>query len=250
MLHSIKGFKRRVSAIAIAVAAATGAYAADETGMWYVNPTAGYTLLDNARNVDDDFHVAGGFGVHATEHFSLEFNGLFGDFEGEAGSTLHQSAYSVDGLLVFGRANSVSPYLTFGGGYLSNNFNGPSNWGGPMAQAGLGLLMDIGDNSSSGFLFQFRPEVKYRMDWPDSPHASDDAGDIVVNLGFAFNFGGRRPAPVPVAQTPPPRLRHRHRRHPRRRWIRTATAYPTRPIAAPEPREAWRSMTSVARSSR
>jgi len=191
-----------VAALAIVVAThAAGAQAADETGKWYLNPQTGYTFLDNTRDRDDDLHYGMGFGYHASRHFSFELNGLWGDFDGEAGRTLHQSAYSLDGLIVFGRENVVSPYLTFGGGYLANNFNGPSNWGGPMAQAGFGLLVDAGDG---GFVFQFRPEVKYRHDWPDSPHASSDAGDILVNLGFAFNFGGGKSAPAPVVQAPPP----------------------------------------------
>ncbi|HET9863667.1 MAG TPA: OmpA family protein [Steroidobacteraceae bacterium] len=189
------------AAIAVAIFSAN-AQSADETGMWYLNPQAGYTFLDNSRDVDDDFHYGFGFGYHFTPHFSLEFNGLFGDFEGDAGRTLHQNAYSADGLFVFGRENRVSPFLSLGAGYLENNFAGNDDWNGLLGQAGVGLLIDAGDSDS--FLFQFRPEVKYRHDWPSRPHASDDGGDILVNLGFAFNFGPHGAAPIPVAQTPPP----------------------------------------------
>jgi OOP family OmpA-OmpF porin len=197
-----RAIRPEVATLAIVVAvSAVDARAADETGKWYFNPQGGYTLLDSSRDRDDDFHYGIGFGYHASRMFSLEVNGLWADFGGDDGLTLHQSAYSLDGLVVFGRENKVSPYLTFGGGYLANNFNGPSNWGGPMAQAGVGLMMDAGDGN---FVFQFRPEVKYRHDWPDSPHAQSDSGDILVNLGFVFNFGGTQAAPMPVAQTPPP----------------------------------------------
>jgi len=190
-----------LSVLAAAVAFATQAPAADETDMWYINPQAGYSILDNSRNVDDDFHYGFGFGYHAARNFSLEFNGLFGDFEGDAGRTLHQSAYSLDGLFVFNRESNISPYVSLGAGYLQNNFSGNDDWAGPMAQVGLGVMLDAGGDD---FVFQFRPEVKYRMDWPNSPHGESDAGDILLNLGFVFNFGEARAKPMPVAQTPPP----------------------------------------------
>src|SRR5215510_4788951 len=153
----------QLSAAVAAVLFAASAQSADETGMMYINPFGGYTLLDNNRDRDDDFHYGVGFGYHATENFSLEFNGLWADFEGDNGGTLHQSSYSLDGLFVFNRASAFSPYLTLGAGYLENNFNGPTNWGGPMAQAGVGALIDIGEGQNGGFVFQFRPEVKYRQ---------------------------------------------------------------------------------------
>ena len=202
MLNSKRSLLFRHSALALAVATASaGAYAADETDMWYINPQAGYSILDNSRNVDDDFHFGFGFGYHAAENFSLEFNGLYGDFEGDGGRTLHQSAYSLDGLFVFNRPSNISPYISLGAGYLQNNFSGNDDWSGPMAQVGLGVMLDAGGDN---FVFQFRPEVKYRMDWPDSPHGESDAGDILLNLGFVFNFGEARAKPMPVAQTPPP----------------------------------------------
>jgi OOP family OmpA-OmpF porin len=46
--------------------------------------------------------------------------------------------------------------------------------------------------------------VKYCHDWPNNPHGESDAGDILLNLGFVFNFGEARAAHMPVAQTPPP----------------------------------------------
>ena len=189
------------AAVAAAIYSAH-AQSADETGMWYLNPQPGYTFLDNSRNVDDDVHYGLGFGYHLSPHFSLEFNGLLGDFEGDAGRTLHQNAYSADGLIVFGRENRVSPFVSLGAGYLDNNFAGNDDWHSLLGQAGFGLLIDGGDGDN--FLFQFRPEIKYRHDWPSSPHGNDDSGDILVNLGFAFNFGPRSAAPVPVAHTPPP----------------------------------------------
>ena len=120
MPNSSRSIRPVLTLVAVGVALATNAYAADETDMWYVNPQAGYTLLDSSRNIDDDFHYGFGFGYHAARNFSLEFNGLFGDF-GDVG-TLHQNAYSIDGLFVFNRESNISPYLSLGGGYIENNY--------------------------------------------------------------------------------------------------------------------------------
>lgn len=199
MSNSSRSISRRISLIAAAVAFAAHAQAADETDMWYVNPQAGYTILDSSRDIDDDFHYGFGFGYHIARNFSLEFNGLFGDF-GDVG-TLHQNAYSIDGLFVFNRESNISPYLSLGTGYIENNYGSKDTTRGLLGQVGVGVMLDAGDGN---FVFQFRPEVKYRMDWPNSPHGESDAGDILINLGFVFNFGADRSSPAPVAYTPPP----------------------------------------------
>src|SRR5215510_12047672 len=108
----------QLSAAIAAALFAAHAQSADETGMMYVNPIGGYTFLDSKRDRDDDFHFGFGAGFHATENFSVEFNGLWADFDGDNGATLHQGAYSLDGLFVFNRASRFSPYITVGAGYL------------------------------------------------------------------------------------------------------------------------------------
>ena len=195
-------------AIAVALSPLV-ASAADETGKWYINPQIGYTWLDHARPVEDDYHGAIGFGKHLSEHWSLELNALYGGFESDDRRInridLDQQAYSLDALFVFGRANAISPYITFGGGYIRNDFDSP-NINGPLAQAGVGLLLDVGKNSSETFVFQLRPEFKVRYDWADTPN-HDDFHDYIVNLGFAFNFGPapyREPASQPEPPPPPP----------------------------------------------
>ena len=142
--------------------------------------------------------------------WSLEVNGFFGadDYNNETtGLSLMQSAYSLDALLVFARDSSVSPYITFGAGYIDNAFNGVGdNIDGPLAQAGLGLLIDVGENAAKTFVFQLRPEVKVRYDWADTPN-HDDFHDYIASIGFALNFGPapyEAPPPAPPAPPPPP----------------------------------------------
>ncbi len=177
----------------------SAAQAADETGKWYFNPQYGYTWLDEARSADDDYHWALAVGKHLSERWSVELNGLVGDFDGPGGIELDQRAYSLDALFVFGRKRAVSPYLTFGAGYIGNE-SSLMDVDGPLAQAGLGLLIDVASNSAKTFVLQLRPEVKVRYDWGDTA-LHDDFHEYLVNLGLTLNFG---PAPyVPAPPAPP-----------------------------------------------
>ena len=202
MYKSIRFPKVRPTFIAVAAVLAASAQGADETGKWYLNPQYGFTWLDESRAVDDDEHFAFGFGKHLGDLWSVEINALDGEFESDTGRKLDQMVYSLDALMVFGRASSVSPYVTFGGGYIENKYNSEFDEYGPFAQAGFGLMFDLGENSSRTFVFQLRPEVKYRYDWAEG--ADPNHGDYLLNLGFAFNFGPDHSPPPPVTQAPPP----------------------------------------------
>jgi OmpA-OmpF porin, OOP family len=201
-------------AVGCAVAAVSGTAAgADEGGKWYVNPVYGYTYVDQARLVDDDWHWGLGIGKHVSEMWSLELNGAFGSFDGANGIELDQDAYSLDALLVFDRGAVLSPFLSFGGGYITNDYGAGSSADGWLAQAGLGLMIDVAENASRSFVLQIRPEAKLRYDWADYPN-HDDMHDYVLQVGVIFSFGSPRgqpvsasvaapPAPLPVAPPPP-----------------------------------------------
>lgn len=189
-------------------AAVNVAHSADETGKWYINPQYGYTWLDKARNADDDYHWGLGIGKHLSEHWSFEVNGLVGhEFENDSGLELDQDAYTLDALIVFARQSAVSPYLTFGTGYIENRYSGSrDNIDGAVVQGGAGLLIDVGQNAAKTFVFQLRPEAKVRYDFADTVN-HDDFHDYIVNLGFAFNFGPppyEPPPPAAAAPPPPP----------------------------------------------
>jgi OOP family OmpA-OmpF porin len=187
--------------------------AADEGGKWYVNPVYGYTYVDKARFVDDDWHWGLGIGKHLSEKWSLELNGALGNFDGDNGIELDQDAYSLDALLVFNRPSVVSPFLTFGAGYITNDYGAGNKADGWLAQAGVGLMIDVAENSSRSFVFQLRPEAKVRYDWADYPN-HDDMHDYVLQVGVIFSFGAPRgqpvaasvaaPAPLPVVPPPGP----------------------------------------------
>ena len=138
MHNPVRSVRVQSLAIAIAAVVAASAQAADETGKWYFNPQYGYTFHDADPNAEDGDHLALGFGRHLTELWSVELNGLMGNFDDEIGGELDQTAYSLDALAVFGRANRVSPFISLGGGYLENDWSSYLNEYGPFVQAGAG----------------------------------------------------------------------------------------------------------------
>ena len=203
MNTSIRNSVARACGVIAATTFAAGAHAADDVGKMYFNPQYGYTWLDSSRAMNDGDHLALGIGWHLTDLLSVEVNGIKAEFDSDFARELEQTVYSLDYLLVFNRESRVSPYITLGGGYIENSYDTDFDEYGPLAQAGLGLLLDLGGNSSRSFVFQIRPEVKYRFDWADGP-VEDTHGDLLINLGFAFNFGASASAPTIVQAPPPP----------------------------------------------
>lgn len=181
-------------ALCVLALTATPLFAADEVGMWYLTPQGGYLWTDHDRGVDDDVLYGLTLGKHVSDNWSLELN--LSESKPDAGAgELKLDTISLDALRMFGRANRVSPYFTFGAGRISDNLNpGPSS-SDLMAQAGFGLLMRLGDH------FALRPEVKARFDNTDLVGKQDI--DYLAQLGFQFTFGAPR-APAPVAAPPPP----------------------------------------------
>jgi OmpA-OmpF porin, OOP family len=178
------------------------ALAADEQDKVYVDPIYGYALPDESHAVENDAYAGVGFGHHLGRRWSVELNLLEGRFPGAAGRELEQSAVSVDALRVFGRANRVSPYVTFGAGRAHNELDTGAD-SGELVQAGAGLLIDLAENDARTFVFQLRPEIKYRVD--RAGPASDNNNDYLISLGFAMNYGGRRQvAPQQSPPSPPP----------------------------------------------
>jgi OOP family OmpA-OmpF porin len=204
MRNSIRilNYNHRFAVAVAAWALASWSLAADESGMWYLNPQYGWTLLDKERPVNNDDQVGLGIGRHLSSSWSLEANGLWGKFTNDAGGKLQQSALSLDALAVFGRANRVSPYFTLGAGYIENKYDFDGEFG-PFGQAGFGLLFDLGESHDGTFVFQLRPEVKYRFDWAEG-RTKQEHGDVVFNLGFMLNVGDSRAPPVSHAPPPPP----------------------------------------------
>ncbi len=190
---------RRTIAATLAFAAAMStAHAADETGAWYVNPNAGYMWGDRDRAVDDDLQYGVGLGRHISPNWSLELNGSAGSFDAEVGGgELDITAISLDALRVFNRPGAVSPFLSFGAGYIEDDFQIDAE-SSVLAQVAGGLLIDLVDAGS--FVLQLRPELRARWDFIDQPQ-EDRFVDLIAGVGLSFAFGA---TPAPVAPPAPP----------------------------------------------
>lgn len=194
------------------IAAAPLAQAADETGKGYILPQAGWVWTDSDRNVDDDWYYGFGVGKHVSERWSVEINGTRGRYDGEGGGHLDLTTVSLDGLRVFKRPEQVSPFVSFGIGYMEDNpqpGRRSKDW---LGQVGTGLLVDVAENERGSFLFQLRPEIKVRWDGNDTS-VRHHAVDYMAGLSFVLAFGPERPVertavprrtePAPAVQPAP-----------------------------------------------
>jgi OOP family OmpA-OmpF porin len=195
-------------ALGILLAPAGSTQAADETGKWYVNPQAGYLWTDDDRFVDDDDYYGLGLGKHVSPEWSVELNGVTGSYDPSiAGTDVDITAFSIDALRVFRRAERVSPFVRVGAGYIDDELISGDSHGSALAQLGAGLLIDLAENSSHSFVLQLRPEVLVRWDFIDQG-GTRDLLDYMAGIGLQFAFGAAPAAAaaptVPAATAAPP----------------------------------------------
>jgi OmpA-OmpF porin, OOP family len=193
-----------VLAVPVAAASASEAdQAGNEVGHWYLTPQVGGISVDNDRPVQDKDWLYGlGIGKHVSEALSVELN-LNGAQIGGGPTRGDLSLYggSIDLLGVMNRAGKVSPYVSVGAGVLQNERSPGSNATDFMAQAGVGLLLEVWQSADGSSSFSLRPDLKAR--WDDAG-AEGHLRDYIGTLGFQYSFGAARTRAVEPAPTPPP----------------------------------------------
>jgi OmpA-OmpF porin, OOP family len=198
----------RSAAIAVAVASALTAHTASageqRVGHTYFVPQVGYTWLDNDRNADNDVVGAFAIGRHFSEAVSLELAVSGGEFDEPLRRGLDLRSYSLDALHIFARDSIVAPYITVGAGVLRTDAQTGDPDHHPMAQAGVGLMLNIGGKDDGSMAFALRPEVKARWAMPHGNDPQDKYLDYIAMLGFQVSFGEGRPTPEPPPAAPPP----------------------------------------------
>lgn len=195
---------RSAVAAIIASTTSTAAIAGQDVGDVYVVPQAGYTWLDDDRAADDETYLGISLGRHVSEAISLELGVTEGTYDLGASRDLELRSYSLDALHIFARDAVVSPYITVGVGMLRNEPPGGDKDHYKMAQAGLGLFINIAEKANGATKFALRPEVKARWSFPSDNDPQDKYLDYLAGLGFQFSFGDARPEPPPPAPPPAP----------------------------------------------
>jgi len=195
----------RAAVIALfASAVSTPAFAGQDVGDFYVVPQWGHTWLDDDRDAGDDRYLGLSIGHHFNEAISLELGVTDGSYGLGASRDLDLRSYSLDALHIFARDAVVSPYVTVGVGMLRNAPQGFDSHHFRMAQAGLGLFINVAEKNDGALKFALRPEVKARWSFPSGNNPQDKYLDYLAGVGFQFSFGKARPAPQPAAPPPEP----------------------------------------------
>jgi OmpA-OmpF porin, OOP family len=200
-----------------ACAPALSAQPYDDTGSLYMSPLGQYSIMDPRRDSKDAFGYQLGLGANIAPNAALEldYGNISSKLKGYSsnfGPSEKLRALSLDALFkVLPATSLVRPYLLAGGGGMTDDIGGhaPDNKGW-LAEAGLGTLVGLGDQTGSTRL-QLRVEGKYR--WEFMQHAAYNGeyiprnpGDVLIGVGFQLSFGNPTPPPAVVAAPPPPPL--------------------------------------------
>jgi OOP family OmpA-OmpF porin len=177
------------AAIIFGLSVTTGALASEQEGQWYIKGMG--TYIDPASDRDLDDGIAGGvvgIGRAYSEHLNFELESEWLDVDGDNGPDTEFLSLAANGMYVWNRAGSFSPFLLAGVGAVNID---PDSGGDDTefeAQAGPGFLWDLGTERLA-----LRGEALGRY--------ADSETDLLVRLGLQFAFGGEKedPAPAPAA---------------------------------------------------
>jgi OmpA-OmpF porin, OOP family len=208
-----QGVEMKAVGLLCALAAPLSVSAADNVGHYYLTPNVGGISVDNDRPLQDKDWLYGlGIGKHISNALSLELNLNRAQIDGIAGGNITLTGLSLDLLGVMNRSGMVSPYVSIGAGAVQNDRGPGLNANDAMAQAGVGLLINLWEGANGANSFALRPDVKAR--WSEAG-AEGTLRDYIGTIGFQYSFGEPRaaepmpapaptPAPAPAPAPPPP----------------------------------------------
>ncbi len=196
-------FARWLAFAAVGCLIATGAaFAAGESGGWYVTPQIGGTFPDGARHQNDAPYYGGALGLNFNEDWSGELNAITGVHTAKVGHRGERiTAFSADVVRVFDRQAVLAPFLTGGIGVIEDEPTGGSSSDNVLAEVGGGLLIRAWESEDGSKTFDLRPQVKVRY---DNNRFDGHPTDLLVGLGFQFGFGASSAESEQIAAPPPP----------------------------------------------
>jgi OOP family OmpA-OmpF porin len=178
-------------------------FASEQDGQWYVGVLGTYMKADSGRQLDNGFagfKLVGGRAL--SERWNLELEVGLHELSGKAaGPDTDFSSLLLNGMYLWNRSNSLTPYVLGGFGYLETDASGAIDKD-VQLQVGPGLLWDMGER------FTLRAELLGR--WAETDQGSAPL-DILLNVGVQYAFGAKRgsrtqqvtttpqPAPEPAA---------------------------------------------------
>ena len=180
---------KALAALASAFLAGT-AFAGAADGSWYIAPQVQALWLDDARLADDDLGVSLAFGHTINQNWDAELS-LFGSEHKRAGNnnTLELQGFAITAHRVFYREGRVNPYLSLGLGHVKANNKPGADETELSALYGVGLLVQLGEESDAGNVMALRGDLGARRGL-GSNNAVDQPVDYVAGLGIQYSWGG------------------------------------------------------------
>jgi OOP family OmpA-OmpF porin len=182
------GLAACVAAVSMTAMSVT-AWAGAPEGSWYIAPQANALWLDDARAADDDAGVTVSFGRVMSPNWDVQLN-IFGSEHDRIGDdTLSLQGFGLSANRVFYREGRVNPFLTAGLARGKSIAKPGIDETELIATYGVGVLIDLGEVSEAGSLFQLRGEIGARRGLSDNTIVNDPV-DYVAGLGFQYSWGG------------------------------------------------------------
>jgi OOP family OmpA-OmpF porin len=177
------GFAACVAAVSM------NATAGAPEGSWYISPQVNALWLDDARSADDDAGVTLSFGRVINENWDVQFNMFSSEHQRAGNATTSLEGFGISANRVFYREGRVNTFLTAGLGRVKAISKPGIDEKDLIATYGVGVLIDLGEVSDAGSLFQLRGEIGARRGFSDNSIVNDPV-DYVAGLGLQYSWGG------------------------------------------------------------
>ncbi len=182
---------KKLSLTLLALSISGAAIAAENDGYWNINPTLGYQLNDDDRNLDDDALIGVGLERRFNQTWGAELKYLQGTMDYTSTYNDVDVKHLILEGLYYGTPNGDSkalPYLAAGIGHAEYDYG---SFGGENQET-TSLL-----GAGVKYAFTDRWSTKADARWM---HGFDDSrNDVLFTIGLSYVFGKTKAAPIKIA---------------------------------------------------